>query len=95
MKAPEVDQNHIHHISATTTGFGISQEELNKLNENKSNPLLNRGISGLYPTGSTIKPFMASAGLEEKIITPQTSLYCPSTLCVESQFVSCVQFAFF
>jgi len=66
--------------------FGITQDDLDKLNENKSNPLLNRAISGLYPTGSTIKPFMASAGLEEKIITPQTSLYCPATLCVENQF---------
>lgn len=67
--------------------FGITQEDLKKLNENKANPLLNRAISGLYPTGSTIKPFMASAALEEKIITPQTTLYCPLTLCVESQFV--------
>ncbi|MFH0740038.1 MAG: penicillin-binding protein 2 [bacterium] len=66
--------------------FGISQADLNKLNDNKSKPLLNRAISGLYPTGSTIKPFMASAGLEEGIITPKTSLYCPATLCVESQF---------
>ncbi len=67
--------------------FGITQDDLNKLNENKSNPLLNRATSGLYPTGSTIKPFMASAGLEEGIITPKTTLYCPATLCVESQFI--------
>ncbi|MDD4990421.1 MAG: penicillin-binding protein 2 [Candidatus Pacebacteria bacterium] len=66
--------------------FGITQDDLNKLNENKSNPLLDRAISGLYPTGSSIKPFMASAALEEKIITPSTSLYCPATLCVENQF---------
>ncbi|MDO8524006.1 MAG: penicillin-binding protein 2 [bacterium] len=66
--------------------FGITQDDLNKLNANKSNPLLDRAISGLYPTGSSIKPFMASAALEEKIITPQTSLYCPATLCVENQF---------
>ncbi|MEK7104263.1 MAG: penicillin-binding transpeptidase domain-containing protein, partial [Patescibacteria group bacterium] len=66
--------------------FGITQEDLQKLNNNKSKPLLNRAISGLYPTGSTIKPFMASAALEEKIITPQTTLYCPPTLCVENQY---------
>lgn len=66
--------------------FGITQEDLKAINENKSNPLLNRVVSGLYPTGSTIKPFMASAALEEKIITPQTTLYCPVTLCVENQY---------
>jgi len=66
--------------------FGITQSDLDKLNANKSNPLLNRAISGLYPTGSTIKPFMASAGLEEGIITPKTTLYCPATLCVENQY---------
>ncbi|MDD5738998.1 MAG: penicillin-binding protein 2 [Candidatus Pacebacteria bacterium] len=66
--------------------FGISQDDLDKLNSNKSKPLLNRATSGLYPTGSTIKPFMASAGLEEGIITPKTTLFCPSTLCVENQY---------
>jgi len=66
--------------------FGITQSDLDKLNANKSNPLLDRAISGLYPTGSSIKPFMASAGLEEGIITPNTSLYCPATLCVENQY---------
>ncbi len=65
---------------------GITQSDLDKLNANKSNPLLDRAISGLYPTGSSIKPFMAVAGLEEKIITPITSLYCPASLCVENQY---------
>ncbi|MDD5433474.1 MAG: penicillin-binding protein 2 [Candidatus Pacebacteria bacterium] len=65
---------------------GITTEELNQINENKSNPLLNRAVAGLYPTGSTIKPFMASAALEEGIITPNTTLYCPAVLCVENQF---------
>ena len=66
--------------------FGITQKDLDKLNNNKSKPLLNRAISGLYPTGSTIKPFMASAALEEGVITPKTTLYCPLTLCVENQY---------
>lgn len=33
-------------------------------------PLFNRLTSGVYPPGSTIKPFVALAALEEKMITP-------------------------
>ena len=38
------------------------------------NPLFNRVLSGTYPSGSTIKPFLAAAALEEKIITSKTIL---------------------
>lgn len=36
----------------------------------------NRGISGGYPIASTIKPFLASAFLEEGIATAETKVYC-------------------
>lgn len=36
----------------------------------KSQPLLNRVIAGKYVTGSAIKPFEASAALQEKLISP-------------------------
>lgn len=35
-------------------------------------PLFNRAIAGEYPPGSTIKPFLATAALEEHIISPET-----------------------
>lgn len=35
-------------------------------------PLFNRAIAGEYPSGSTIKPFLASAALAEGIIAPET-----------------------
>ena len=65
---------------------GISQEQWRILNEDESNPQLNRAIGGLYPTGSTIKPFVGVAALEEGIITESTSIYCPEKLCIENQF---------
>ncbi len=65
---------------------GITSEEFKLINENKNNPLLNRAIAGLYPTGSAIKPFMASAALEEKVITPSTTLFCPLKICIENQY---------
>lgn len=51
---------------------GISQKEYDKFLNNKSNPLFNRAISGEVPSGSTIKPVIASAALQEKVITENT-----------------------
>ena len=61
---------------------GISIEDFKKLNENENNPQLNRVTSGYYPPGSTIKPYVAFAGLSEGIIAENTSLYAPLELCV-------------
>lgn len=49
---------------------GLSQKEYQNIIKDKSNPLFNRAISGTYPSGSTIKPFIASAALAENIIDP-------------------------
>lgn len=51
------------------------KEEIKKVLEEKDNPLFNRAISGQYPTGSVIKPFVALGALEEKIITPEKQIY--------------------
>lgn len=53
---------------------GISQSEYENLLNDSDQPLFNRTISGEYPPGSTIKPLMASAALEEKVITPQKEI---------------------
>ena len=63
---------------------GIKLEELQKLNEDKRNPQVNRVISGLYPIGSTIKPLIGSAALEEGVVKETTELYCPLDLCLEN-----------
>jgi penicillin-binding protein 2 len=52
---------------------GISSKEYNKLLEDKRKPLFIRSLLGEYPPGSTIKPIVAVAALEEGIITPQKS----------------------
>ena len=43
---------------------GIDPESWSQLNTSESKPLLNRAMRGLYPIGSTYKPFIALAGLE-------------------------------
>lgn len=53
---------------------GISEENYKKLFENPNKPLFNRAISGEYSPGSTIKPFIAAAALEEKIIDPKRKI---------------------
>ncbi len=59
-------------------------EEINKILKDKENePLFNRAISGGYVTGSTIKPLIALAGLEEGIINPDKSINCTGMLEVE------------
>ncbi|MDA0236913.1 MAG: penicillin-binding protein 2 [Proteobacteria bacterium] len=40
-------------------------------------PLVNRVSSGVYPPASTLKPFLALAGLEENIRTPTWSMWDP------------------
>lgn len=65
---------------------GISQEDFEKLNSDPRNPQLNRVIGGNYQVGSTIKPFLGLAGLEEKVIDENTTFFCPLDLCIENQF---------
>jgi len=49
---------------------GISTEEYNKLLNDKDKPLFNRAIAAEYPPGSTFKPMVAAAVLQENIISP-------------------------
>lgn len=42
--------------------------------KNPDNPFLNRTISGLYTPGSIVKPFLAFAALEQKIISPEKEI---------------------
>lgn len=43
---------------------GIDQETWQSLNGSPARPLINRALRGVYPPGSTLKPFMALAGLK-------------------------------
>lgn len=50
------------------------------------NPFLNRVISGLYTPGSIVKPFLAFAALEEKIISPQKEIVSTGRLVVPNPY---------
>ncbi len=56
---------------------GIDTDTYEELRDSPTQPLFNRALQGRYPPGSTIKPFIALAGLENNIITTESSIYCP------------------
>lgn len=53
---------------------GISSSDYQNLINDPNKPLFNRSISGTYPSGSTIKPMVAATGLQEGIITENTTI---------------------
>jgi penicillin-binding protein 2 len=55
---------------------GISSEEYKKL-LNQDRPLINRVTQGRYPPASTIKPLMAILGLEEELVTEESTIWDP------------------
>ena len=58
---------------------GIDSDNWKKLSDNWQRPLINRVTQGLYPPGSTFKPFMAMALLESKKITQTTVVPAPGS----------------
>ena len=53
---------------------GISHTDYKALNENPSRPQFNRAVLGGVAPGSTIKPFLALAGVDSQTWTPQTTV---------------------
>lgn len=53
---------------------GISAKDFARLEADQSRPLFNRAVAGTYPPGSTVKPMIATAALEERIINEKTTV---------------------
>ncbi|NNM80342.1 MAG: penicillin-binding protein 2 [Gallionella sp.] len=56
---------------------GIDPQSWDELNNSPDHPLNNRALRGQYPSGSTIKPFMALAGLFYNIRSPERAISDP------------------
>jgi penicillin-binding protein 2 len=74
-------------VQASTPSFdpndfteGLSSAQWRNLADNKRAPLRNKAIAGEYAPGSTFKMIVALAGLEEGVITAQSSFFCPGFL---------------
>ena len=64
---------------------GISQADYSALIADPNQPFFNRAIAAQYPTGSTIKPFLASGALQENLISPDKIINDPGYLLIQSQ----------
>ena len=56
---------------------GISFADWDKLNTDPNKPMLDRVTNAVYPPGSTIKPFLSIAGLENNVINEDYSINDP------------------
>ena len=65
---------------------GISPKDLQALQQDPDRPLVNHAISGQFPPGSVFKVIVAAAGLEEGVITPNTTLHCGGILWLPNRY---------
>jgi len=70
---------------------GIPLEDWERLSNDPGHPMENRSISGQYPPGSTYKPIVAAAALEEGLITPESTFYCNGTFNMGDRVFRCWQ----
>lgn len=56
---------------------GISFKNYDELRDDWRRPLFNRSTSGTYPPGSTVKPLLALAALENQTLNAYSKIYCP------------------
>ena len=59
---------------------GISKLNWQALNADPMKPMQNKGLQGTYAPGSAIKPFIALAALENKVIDKNARVNCTGTL---------------
>jgi penicillin-binding protein 2 len=70
---------------------GENRKEVRGIITDPKHPLYNKGIQGIYPTGSTWKLMMTAAALEEGIITPKDSkILCGGGISMGNRFVRCM-----
>jgi len=68
---------------------GIDAGLWGKLSTDPTTPLINRVIQGQYAAGSLFKLVLATAALEEGVISPSTTFYCPGYLSVYNTVFHC------
>ncbi|MEO8810332.1 MAG: penicillin-binding protein 2, partial [Rhodanobacter sp.] len=64
---------------------GISQADYSSLTTDPDKPLYNRALRGVYPPGSTIKPFLALGGLELGLRRPSDTVLSTGQFCLPGQ----------
>jgi penicillin-binding protein 2 len=70
---------------------GVDRTTWTALTTDKLHPLQNRAIQGRYSPGSTFKIVVATAGLEEGVVTPAEQIFCPGGATFYGRFFKCHQ----
>ncbi len=68
---------------------GIDRTTWSRLNTDRLRPLQNRAIQGRYSPGSTFKAVVATAALEEGVITPDFTVTCRGGATFYGRFFQC------
>ena len=85
--APSFDPN----LFSQRIGTKEGRAEYAKLLTDPNKPLINRAIQGRYPPGSTWKPLMATAGLQQGAITiAHSNLVCGGGITIGNKFTRCM-----
>ncbi|MGD9030051.1 MAG: penicillin-binding protein 2 [Anaerolineae bacterium] len=64
---------------------GVSQRDWERW-QDVHRPLINHAVSDAVPPGSVFKIVMASAAMEEGVLTPRTQLRCPGRIVVPNKY---------
>lgn len=77
--------------AATYPGYSLATyyDDYDKLSKDPGKPLWNRAFQSAYSPGSTMKPCVALAGLEEGIITKDTRILCTGQYTYIDQTFAC------
>jgi penicillin-binding protein 2 len=68
---------------------GIDRTTWSQLNTDKLRPLQNRAIQGRYSPGSTFKVLVATAALEEGVVSPDQKIYCGGGATFYGRYFKC------
>ncbi len=80
----ETDDTNVN-ITTDTSEMMSEEERMNRLN----NMWRNGCINDTYEPGSIFKVATAAAGLEEKVVTPESGFSCPGFIVVEDRKIRC------
>ncbi len=72
--------------SSQVLANGDDSAVIDSYSSNSSNPYMNRVLSGLYTPGSIVKPFMALAALNEKVITPEKQILSTGSISIPNPY---------
>jgi penicillin-binding protein 2 len=68
---------------------GLSTKDWQGLIDDPLHPLENKAIQGAYPPGSTFKPVVITAALEEGVAEPGTTMVCQGQIYFGNRFYRC------